>query len=70
MQMTRQTARIAACGVHMFIIGVFGTHHTFAQAQPALVRCRPGIVTVRGGPGSAAHRFASRMLCFRLATLN
>ena len=36
MLMTRQTARIAACGVHMFIIGVFGTHHTFAQAQPAL----------------------------------
>ena len=27
MQMTRQTARIAACGVHMFIIGVFGAHH-------------------------------------------
>ena len=36
MRMTRQTARIAACGVHMFIIGVFGTHHTFAQAQPGL----------------------------------
>jgi pilus assembly protein CpaC len=35
--MTRQTARIAAaCGVHMFIIGVFGGahHRTFAQAQP------------------------------------
>jgi len=39
MRMTRQTARIAAaCGVHMFIIGVFGeTHHrTLAQAQPGL----------------------------------
>ena len=37
MQMTRQTAaRIAACGVHMFIIGVFGAHTTYAQAQPGL----------------------------------
>jgi pilus assembly protein CpaC len=37
--MTRQTARIAAaCGVHMFIIGVFGGahHRTFAQAQPGV----------------------------------
>ena len=34
MRMTRHTARIAACGVHMFIIGVFGTHATFAQVQP------------------------------------
>jgi pilus assembly protein CpaC len=32
MRMTRQTARIAACGVLMFIIGVFGAHRTFAQA--------------------------------------
>ena len=37
MRMTRQTAaRIAACGVHMFIIGVFGAHQTYAQAQPGL----------------------------------
>ncbi len=39
MRMTRQTARIAAaCGVHMFIIGVFGGahHRTLAQAQPGL----------------------------------
>src|SRR5262245_39953441 len=39
MRMTRQTARIAAaCGVHMFIIGVFdGAHHrTLAQTQPGL----------------------------------
>ncbi len=37
MRMTRQTAaRIAACGVHMFIIGVFGAHETYAQAQPGL----------------------------------
>ena len=35
MRMTRHTARIAACGVHMFIIGVFGTHATFAQVQPS-----------------------------------
>jgi len=37
--MTRQTARIAAaCGVHMFIIGVFGGahHRTLAQVQPGL----------------------------------
>jgi pilus assembly protein CpaC len=34
--MTRQTARIAACGVHMFIIGVFGAHPAMAQAQPGL----------------------------------
>jgi len=37
--MTRQTARIAAaCGVHMFIIGVFGGahHRTLAQVQPSL----------------------------------
>ena len=36
MRMTRQTARIAAaCGVHIFIIGVFGGghHRTLAQAQ-------------------------------------
>jgi len=33
--MTRHTARIAACGVHIFIIGVFGTHATFAQVQPS-----------------------------------
>ena len=31
MRMTPQTARIAACGVHMFIIGVFGTHLALAQ---------------------------------------
>ena len=39
MRMTRQTARIAAaCGVHMFIIGVFGGahHRTLAQVQPGL----------------------------------
>ena len=37
MRMTRQTAaRIAACGAHMFIIGVFGAHQTYAQAQPGL----------------------------------
>lgn len=36
MRMTRQTARIAACGVHMFIIGVFGAHETYAQTQSAL----------------------------------
>jgi pilus assembly protein CpaC len=34
--MTRQTARIAACGVHMFIIGVFGAHPAMAQTQPGL----------------------------------
>jgi pilus assembly protein CpaC len=34
--MTRQTARIAACGVHMFIIGVFGTHPAMAQSQTGL----------------------------------
>jgi pilus assembly protein CpaC len=47
MRMTRQTARIAAaCGVHMFIIGVLGGahHRTFAQAQPGL----------RGGTAPAA----------------
>jgi hypothetical protein len=27
-------------------------------AQHEAVRCRPGIVTVRGGPGSAMHHFA------------
>ena len=36
MRMTRQTARIAACGVHMFIIGVFGAHETYAQTNAAL----------------------------------
>ena len=36
MRMTRQTARIAACGVHMFIIGVFGAHPAMAQTQPGL----------------------------------
>ena len=36
MRMTRQTAGIAACGVHMFIIGVFGAHPAMAQAQPGL----------------------------------
>jgi len=36
MRMTRQTARIAACGVHMFIIGVFGAHETYAQTPSAL----------------------------------
>jgi pilus assembly protein CpaC len=34
--MTRQTARIAACGVHMFIIGVFGAHPAMAQTQTGL----------------------------------
>jgi pilus assembly protein CpaC len=39
MRMTRQTTRIAAaCGVHMFIIGVFGGghHSTLAQVQPGV----------------------------------
>jgi hypothetical protein len=27
-------------------------------AQHEVVRCRPGIVTVRGDPGSAVHRSA------------
>jgi pilus assembly protein CpaC len=36
MRMTRQTARIAACGVHIFIIGVFGAHPAMAQARPGL----------------------------------
>src|SRR5258708_23988732 len=26
--------------------------------RSGMMRCRPGIVTVRGGPGSAVHRFA------------
>src|SRR5438128_1554426 len=30
-----------------------------AQAQHEVVRCRPGTVTVCGGPGSAVHRSTS-----------
>ena len=35
MRMTRQTSRVAARGVLMFIIGVFGTHDTLAQVPQA-----------------------------------
>src|SRR5512134_728469 len=35
MRMTRQTARVARCGVHLFIIGVFGTQFALAQVPAA-----------------------------------
>jgi pilus assembly protein CpaC len=53
MRMTRQTARIAACGVHMFIIGVFGAHETYAQAQSAL-RVGPSASTSAALPAGTA----------------
>src|SRR6266511_5625322 len=37
--------------------------------QREAVRCRPGTVTVRGGPGSAAHRFAAQSSLRRLRIL-
>ena len=50
MRMTSQTARIASLGVHMFIIGVFGTHLALAQVPGA----RPeGTVAAAMRPGSA-----------------
>jgi pilus assembly protein CpaC len=55
MRMTRQTGRIAAaCGVHMFIIGVFGGahHRTFAQAQQPGIRV--GSAPVAALPSAAA----------------
>jgi pilus assembly protein CpaC len=50
MRITSQTARIASFGVHMFIIGVFGTHLALAQVPTA----RPeSMVAAAMRPGSA-----------------
>ena len=55
MRMTGQQKWAAACGVQMFIVGVFGTPHaTLAQAAPgtaAGARGRP-----RGRGGDAGQR--------------